>query len=52
MILGAFAFRNAAFDVYLTLAFGAFGYLLNCHGYSPAAVVMGRYPNAPKASVR
>ena len=40
-ILGAFAFRNAAFDVYLTLAFGAFGYLLKCHGYSPAAVVMG-----------
>ncbi|MCG8355289.1 MAG: tripartite tricarboxylate transporter permease [Kiloniellales bacterium] len=40
-ILGAFALRNAEFDVYLMLACGAFGYLLKRQGYSPAAVVMG-----------
>ena len=40
-ILGAFALRNAAFDVYLMLACGGFGYLLKRQGYSPAAVVMG-----------
>jgi len=40
-ILGAFALRNAAFDVYLMLGCGAFGYILKRSGYSPAAVVMG-----------
>ena len=40
-ILGAFALRNSEFDVYLMLACGAFGFVLKCHGYSPAAVVMG-----------
>jgi putative tricarboxylic transport membrane protein len=40
-ILGAFALRNATFDVYLMLACGAFGYVLKRYGYSPAAVVMG-----------
>ena len=40
-ILGAFALRNATFDVYLMLACGALGYLMKRRGYSPAAVVMG-----------
>ena len=40
-IVGAFALRNAAFDVFLMLGAGAFGYLLKRTGYSPAAVVMG-----------
>ena len=40
-ILGAFALRNAEFDVYLMLACGGFGFLLKRYGYSPAAVVMG-----------
>jgi putative tricarboxylic transport membrane protein len=40
-VIGAFASRNAAFDVYVMLAFGAFGYLMKRTGYSPAAVVMG-----------
>lgn len=40
-ILGAFGSRNADFDVFLMLGFGAFGYLLKRDGYSPAAVVMG-----------
>lgn len=40
-ILGAYALRNAEFDVFLMLAAGGFGYLLKRTGYSPAAVVMG-----------
>ncbi|WP_316980320.1 tripartite tricarboxylate transporter permease [Shumkonia mesophila] len=40
-LLGAFALRNAVFDVNLMLLFGAFGYVMKSHGYSPAAVVMG-----------
>lgn len=40
-VVGAYASRNAAFDVYLMLAFGGFGFLMKRTGYSPAAVVMG-----------
>ena len=40
-VVGAFASRNAAFDVYLMLVFGAVGFLMKRTGYSPAAVVMG-----------
>lgn len=40
-VIGAYASRNAAFDVYLMLACGAFGYLMKRTGYSPAAAVMG-----------
>ena len=40
-VVGAYASRNAAFDVYLMLVFGAVGYLMKRTGYSPAAVVMG-----------
>ena len=40
-VIGAYAARNAAFDVYLMLAFGALGYLMKRTGYSPAALVMG-----------
>lgn len=39
--LGAYALRNAPFDVEIMLVAGAFGYLLKANGYSPAAVVMG-----------
>lgn len=39
--VGAFALRNAEFDVYLMLGAGALGYLMKKTGYSPAAVVMG-----------
>jgi putative tricarboxylic transport membrane protein len=53
-ILGAYALRNAAFDVYLMLAFGGFGYVLKRHSYSPAAVVMGVIlaPNADNELIR
>jgi|EndMetStandDraft_5_1072996.scaffolds.fasta_scaffold00413_7 putative tricarboxylic transport membrane protein len=40
-VVGAFASRNAAFDVYLMLICGALGYLMKRTGYSPAAFVMG-----------
>jgi putative tricarboxylic transport membrane protein len=40
-MVGAFASRNALFDVYAMLAFGALGYLMKRTGYSPVAVVMG-----------
>jgi putative tricarboxylic transport membrane protein len=40
-VIGAYASRNAAFDVYLMLVCGAVGYLMKRTGYSPAAVVMG-----------
>jgi putative tricarboxylic transport membrane protein len=40
-VVGAYASRNAAFDVYLMLACGALGYLMKRTGYSPAAFVMG-----------
>ena len=40
-VVGAYASRNAAFDVYLMLVFGALGFLMKRTGYSPAAVVMG-----------
>lgn len=40
-VIGAYASRNASFDVYLMLVFGAFGYLMKRTGYSPAALVMG-----------
>jgi len=40
-VIGAYASRNATFDIYLMLAFGAFGYLMKRTGYSPAALVMG-----------
>jgi putative tricarboxylic transport membrane protein len=40
-VVGAYASRNAAFDVYLMLTCGAVGYLMKRTGYSPAAVVMG-----------
>jgi putative tricarboxylic transport membrane protein len=39
--VGAYASRNAAFDVYLMLICGALGYLMKRTGYSPAAFVMG-----------
>ena len=40
-MIGAYALRNAVFDVYLMLAAGAFGYLMKRTGYAPAAFVMG-----------
>lgn len=40
-VVGAYASRNAAFDVYLMLVCGAVGYLMKRTGYSPAATVMG-----------
>jgi putative tricarboxylic transport membrane protein len=40
-VIGAFASRNAAFDVYLMLGCGALGFLMKRTGYSPAAAVMG-----------
>jgi len=39
--LGAFALRNAVFDVDLMLLAGAFGYVMKRYGYSPSALVMG-----------
>lgn len=40
-VIGAYASRNAAFDVYLMLICGAVGFLMKRTGYSPAAAVMG-----------
>jgi putative tricarboxylic transport membrane protein len=40
-VIGAYASRNAAFDVYLMLTCGAVGFLMKRTGYSPAAAVMG-----------
>jgi putative tricarboxylic transport membrane protein len=40
-VIGAYASRNATFDVYLMLTCGAVGYLMKRTGYSPAAAVMG-----------
>src|SRR6185436_17991956 len=40
-VIGAYASRNAAFDVYLMLTCGTVGYLMKRTGYSPAAAVMG-----------
>jgi putative tricarboxylic transport membrane protein len=40
-VIGAYASRNAAFDVYLMLALGALGFLMKRTGYSTAAFVMG-----------
>lgn len=40
-VIGAYASRNATFDVYLMLTCGAFGFLMKRTGYSPAAAVMG-----------
>jgi putative tricarboxylic transport membrane protein len=40
-VVGAYASRNAVFDVYLMVACGAFGFLMKRTGYSPAATVMG-----------
>jgi putative tricarboxylic transport membrane protein len=40
-VIGAYASRNAAFDVYLMLICGAFGFLMKRTGYSPIAAVMG-----------
>jgi putative tricarboxylic transport membrane protein len=40
-MIGAYASRNASFDVYLMLFCGALGYLMKRTGYSPAATVMG-----------
>lgn len=40
-VVGAYASRNAAFDVHLMLICGAFGFLMKKTGYSPAAAVMG-----------
>lgn len=40
-VIGAYASRNASFDVFLMLVSGAFGFLMKRTGYSPAAVVMG-----------
>lgn len=40
-VIGAYASRNATFDVYLMLVCGAFGYLMKRTGYSPAALIMG-----------
>jgi putative tricarboxylic transport membrane protein len=40
-VVGAYASRNAAFDVYLMLVCGAFGFLMKRTGYSPLAAVMG-----------
>jgi putative tricarboxylic transport membrane protein len=40
-VIGAYASRNATFDVYLMLFCGAVGYLMKRTGYSPAALIMG-----------
>lgn len=40
-VIGAYASRNAAFDVYLMLACGALGFLMKRTGYSTAALIMG-----------
>ena len=40
-VIGAYASRNAPFDVYLMLICGGVGYLMKRTGYSPAALVMG-----------
>ena len=40
-VVGAYASRNASFDVYLMLVCGAFGFLMKRTGYSPLAAVMG-----------
>jgi putative tricarboxylic transport membrane protein len=40
-VVGAYASRNAAFDVYLMLICGAVGFLMKRTGYSPLAAVMG-----------
>ncbi len=40
-VIGAYAGRNAAFDVYLMLACAGIGFLMKRTGYSPAAAVMG-----------
>jgi putative tricarboxylic transport membrane protein len=40
-VVGAYASRNAVFDVYLMLICGAFGFLMKRTGYSPLAAVMG-----------
>lgn len=40
-VIGAYASRNAAFDVFLMLGCGVLGYLMKRTGYSPLAAVMG-----------
>jgi putative tricarboxylic transport membrane protein len=40
-VMGAYASRGAAFDVYLMLGFGGLGYLMKRTGYSTASFVMG-----------
>jgi putative tricarboxylic transport membrane protein len=40
-VVGAYASRSAAFDVYVMLACGALGFLMKRTGYSPLAAVMG-----------
>lgn len=40
-VVGAYASRNAVFDVYLMLVCGVFGFLMKRTGYSPLAAVMG-----------
>lgn len=40
-VIGAYASRNAVFDVFLMLGCGALGYLMKRTGYSPLAAVMG-----------
>ncbi|MDR1827716.1 MAG: tripartite tricarboxylate transporter permease [Methylobacteriaceae bacterium] len=40
-IAGAYAVRNAAFDVYLMFAFGILGWFMKRQGYSLPAVVLG-----------
>ncbi|HEY9548316.1 MAG TPA: tripartite tricarboxylate transporter permease, partial [Kiloniellaceae bacterium] len=39
--LGSFSLNNSVFDVYLTLLFGAFGYMLRCYNFSPAPLLIG-----------
>ncbi len=40
-VIGAYAARNATFDVFLMLACGSFGFLMKRTGYSTAALIMG-----------
>lgn len=39
--VGSFSLHNSVFDVYLTLLFGAVGYLLRSYNFSPAPLLIG-----------
>ncbi len=39
--VGSYSLNNSVFDVYVMLFFGALGYLLRCHNFAPAPLLIG-----------